>query len=556
MVAGGLCLPLAKGQSLPPLTPVAPLPDAVPANLLANAERRAEDILKRQVLDESQAAYGGYLDAYGLLTPQAGAGVMGALGAVWLCPGSRFHRDKEVARRLELGARFLDRMQLPSGNIDLLSTNFDSPPDTGFVVHAVAPVAILAQRAGETELLRAVQPFLRKAGKAMAIGGIHTPNHRWVVAAALALLNHLEPDAAYTRRAAEWLAEGIDIDADGLYTERSPLVYTPVVNRSLIYMAEFLNRAELLEPVERSLQAALWLMHPNGELVTELSGRQDQNMIGSMGVNWLALQYLAQRAANPVYAQLAQRFQQDHGDLLPWLLLPQMQQRSTKPAGEPPARYEKDFRDACIWRYRHDQLSDTVLYRGYDRVLAIRKGDAVLEALRFGSAFFGKGQFVSQESRRDGDTFTITQQLRAPYYQPLDPPRRIPSDPIAWGQSRQNRKQTEIAELTQQCIVRREGQAFVVTIEVSGTPNVPVSVEMNIRNGVEISNVRSAPMGSDSFLTTGEPLLLRAGGQELRVEAAAATHGYTQLRGALPKLPGRSVYLTGASPFRQNLRIS
>ncbi len=538
------------------LTPLDPTTKPVPADLLARAESRAADILQQQILDESHPGYGGYLDAYGMVTPQSGAGVIGTLGALWLCRGSRYHRDAEVARRLLLGAGFLDRVQLPSGNIDLLTTNFNSPPDTGFVVQAVGPVAILAQRAGETALVNALLPFLRKAGQAMAVGGIHTPNHRWVVAAALALLHHLEPNAAYPRRAFQWLSEGIDIDADGLYTERSPLVYTPVVNRSLIYLAEFLNRPDLLQPVERSLLAALHLMHANGELVTELSGRQDQNSIGSMGVNWLALQYLGQWLGNSMFASLAQRHQASHGDLLQWLLLPQLQRTTTPPAGEPPSTYEKDFRDAAIWRYRHDALSVTLLYRGYDRVLAIRKGDAVLEAVRFASAFFGKGQFVSQQCTRDGDTFTMTQRLAGPYFQPLDPPAMIPSDPLAWSQSRHKRQQSEVAELLQRCTLSKSGDTFIVTIEVTGTPNVPVSVELNIRDGVEIQNVRTAPMSDSAFLTTGAPLLLRAGRDRLRVEAPAAAHGYTQLRGALPKLPGRSAYLTGVSPFREILRFS
>lgn len=528
---------------------------AVPADLLLRAEQRAADVLERQVLSTGHPAQGGYPDAYGMLTAQAGAGVIATLGAVWLCPASRYFRNSDVARRLQLAIAFLERMQLPSGNIDLLTTNFDSPPDTGFVVHAVAPVAILAKRAGEAAMVDRLMPFLRKAGNAMAVGGVHTPNHRWVVTAALALLHHLEPNPVYLRRIDTWLREGIDIDADGLYTERSPLVYTPVVNRSLIYMAEFLGRPDLLEPVSRSLEAALHLMHPNGELVTELSGRQDQNTIGTVGVNWLALRYLASTAQNGVYAHLAARYQAAHGDLLQWQLLPALQAPVPAPA-TPPSHYEKDFREAAVWRYREGALSATVLYRGYDRILAIRKGDAVVEAVRVASAFFGKGQFVSQEAEREGDTWTLRQQLEGPYFQPLDPPARIPSDPVAWARTRQQRPQSEVARYQQLCRVTREIGGFRMEIEVSGTANVPVSIELNIRDGVEISGVRTAPMGTDSFLTTGAPVLLRAGEDQLTVEAPAAAHGYTLLRGANPKLPGRSVYVTGQSPMRVQLRFS
>lgn len=527
-----------------------------PQELLLRAELQAAAVLGRQILDEASDDFGGYADEYGLVTPQSGGGVIASLGAVWLCPASRYYRDPELARRMALGAGFLERRQLPSGNIDLLITNFDSPPDTGFVTHNVAPVAILAQRAGETEMVRTLMPFLRRAGAGMAVGGVHTPNHRWVVASALALIHHLEPQERYTRRIQHWLDEGIDIDKDGLYTERSPLVYTPVVNRSLIYLAEFGARPELLQYVDQSLQAALFLMHPNGELVTELSGRQDQNLVGSMGVNWLALKCLAAHptggSRRDVYAALARRHQPAFGDLLHWLFLPAVQEQSTSEA-EPPSAYEKDFGEAAVWRVRRQSLSATLLYRGYDRILSLRRGDAVIEAVRFASAFFGKGQFVADEATRDGDAWVMRQQMRGPYYQPLDPPEQVASDPVAWSESRNRRVQSEIASIEQRCIVSERDGGFQMEVSVTGTPNVPVSIEMNVRDGVEIEGIRSAPSPASSFLTTGAPVVLRKGKDVLRIEAPRAVHGYTEVRGSRPKLPGRSVYVTGISPFHARL---
>jgi hypothetical protein len=525
---------------------------APPPVMVARHDERVEAMLARQITDTASPNAGGYPDAWEIVSPQSGSGAVAVFSAAYFCPASRYNRSAELRARILLAAGFLKRKQLPSGNIDLLTTNFNSPPDTGFVVHNVAPAAMLAQRAGDSELVSALMPFLRKAGAAMAVGGVHTPNHRWVVCAALALIHHLEPDSRYVRRIDQWLAEGIDIDADGLYTERSPLVYSPVVNRSLLLMAEFLARPQLLEPVRRNLEAALHLMHPNGELETGLSGRQDQNTVGFMGVNWLALQYIGERDRNGVLAALARKAEAQYGDLLLWQLLPVLQTRSA-PEAAPPENYRKVFSLAALHRIRRGAFSMSVFTQGSDRLLSLRHADAVVEAVRFASAFFGKGQLVPTSSATQETTIEMTQTLRGPYYQPLENAEKIPADPAVWSRSRLQRSQSEVCELTQRCLVFDRGDRIELELSAEGTPNVPVAIEINLRAGMVVENVRTAPASADSFLTTGQPVTIRGAVGSIRLEAPASSHAYTQLRGALPKLPGPSLYVTGFTPFRERV---
>ena len=51
--------------------------------------------------------------------------------------------------------------------------------------------------------------FLERTIPAMLTGGCHTPNHRWVITAALSLLYEIFPLPELIARAEEWLAEGI-----------------------------------------------------------------------------------------------------------------------------------------------------------------------------------------------------------------------------------------------------------------------------------------------------------------------------------------------------------
>ena len=73
-------------------------------------------------------------------------------------------------------------------------------------------------------------------------------------------------------------------------------------------LAAKLKRPELLEYPRRNLDSMLYLIHPDYEVVTEISRRQDLNQRGDMGPYWFALAYLAQHAARWTIRTLAQHF--------------------------------------------------------------------------------------------------------------------------------------------------------------------------------------------------------------------------------------------------------
>jgi hypothetical protein len=319
-------------------------------------------------------------------------------------------------------------------------------------------------------------------------------------------------------------------------------------------MAEFLKRPELIDPVRKNLEGSLYLMHPGDELVTEISGRQDRNVVGSMGVNWLGLRYLAVKDGNGICAGLVRRHQAKHGALNQWALLPAL--HKDLPASEAvPSDYHRLFRSGGFARIRRGDASATILLDRKDRVFSLHKGGCVLNAVRFASAFFGKGQFVGESYRREGDAYVMEQRLRGPYYQPFADDTKVPSDPAVWAATRRRREQSEVAEMVQRCRVVETSRGFEVELTSQGTDKIPVAVELNFREDVRLDGVSVIPETSNRYLLASGTGRATVGRDTIRFGPGLGQHLYTEVRGARPKLPGPSVFLTGFTPFRHVLKF-
>ncbi len=461
-----------------------------------------------------------------------------------------------LMERIRLAVRYLLAAQTADGNVELVETNFNSPPDTGFVTQVVAATAKNARTYGVPEIFTLLDPFLRKAGPALERGGVHTPNHRWVMSAAMAQLHELFPSAGLLRRIDQWLAEGIDIDADGQFTERSALVYNPITDRALVLMALKLGRPELLAPVRRNLDAMLYLLHPGYEVVSEISRRQDLNQRGTMAPYWFALAHLARIDRNGRYATLANHFAAQSASISDLLSFPELAQPG--PAEEPiPVDYEKRFDSVGVTRIRRGPTSATLLDQR-SRFFTLHRGAAVIQAVRFASAFFGKGQFLPGVWTKTGGNYRASQSLEGPYYQPFDQPlgraRKVGTE--EWDKTRPLRKTSEMCHLEQSAVIIERPNGFVLQIRSQGTKGVPVAVEINLREGGALEGCSPAPNVADGWILDRGRALYRQGGDAIRFGPGAAPHRYTQVRGAEPKLAGPSVYVTGFTPFDHTLEFA
>jgi hypothetical protein len=225
----------------------------------------------------------------------------------WSLPASPRRGSEEEVRRMNSLSSALLSLQRGNGTVD--SDNLASPPDTAFVVETIEALLAIASRDPEAgkvpaALGRAAE-FCDRAEAMLATAGVHTPNHRWVLCAALARGYARTGKAEYREACLDWLGEGIDIDAEGQFSERSSGIYTPVTCVSLIVMARSLGLPELLEPVRKALATTLSLIQPGGEVETIASRRQDQAQTAYLSRQAFPFAYMAALDGDPRFAWAA-----------------------------------------------------------------------------------------------------------------------------------------------------------------------------------------------------------------------------------------------------------
>lgn len=528
--------------------------------LIKANDHRIPGLLGNQVQDALSPLLGSVPDPFQIHHPGNAAGLVQAFTCAYVSPGSNYHGDEKLLAAMSLAMIYLRRVQHEDGTIDLLTTNFHSTPDTAFVVEPLALSYKLLSRESDgksKELQNQIRDFLVKAGLALSTGGIHTPNHRWVVCMALARLSELFPDPAYSNRADAWLTEGIDIDSDGQYTERSTSVYSPLTNRCLITIARLLNKEYLFEPVRKNLEMTLYYLHPNGEIVTETSRRQDQYQARNASAYHYPYLFMSLKDQNGAFGAMARKIEKENspGELTGSLAyyLEDAQLLSTYPTGALPAEYEKLFDESGLVRWRNWDMDASLLSKN-STLFTLSNKDALLQAVRVATAFFGKGQFIAEKLEKTGNGYRWTQTLEGPYFQPF-PADSLPGDGDWEKMPRDQRPRSEVQRMEYILEAHHEGDTWSLDFDLHGTDRVPVALELSFRSGGKLTGVEPVPGIEHAFFLKSTNGKYTMKGSNLFFGPGKNEHAWTQLRGAEPKIPGQSVYITGYTPFKYQLKI-
>lgn len=514
------------------------------------------------------------------------------LSAAMAEPTSRYYQKTELIPAMTRILKFLIKYQKVDGTLDL--GNLASPPDTAFILEPLCVADSILRKLSIPALNNVkdlLKDFIVEAGEAMRTGGVHTPNHRWVISAALARINDLYPDKKYVRRIDEWLSEYIFIDADGHYLERS-MIYGEVTDNCLITMARLLKRPKLYDYVRKNLRMSYYYMEPNGEMVTNDSRRQDQ-FIGMNALPfYLDYRHMAIHDNDAEFAAISKQIEQMKGfeeknmpDLLAFLTDDADLRKPLPKPTELNTNFEQLFKTTSLARIRRKDTTMTI-FGGTDKPTIIasgrstspnffsfRKGEAILKYMRFSTDFFSTGYFRSDGLKKEGNRYILSQKIEAPYYQPLpDEFKRAdgnyqhsPStDRRFWNKMDfENRPQSNIKNIETTISVEEKNGGAELNFAVKGADGVRVTIEFCFKEGGEFIGLKKLDDADNYTLESGTGEY-KFGKDSIKFSEGIFKHSklrglegemYTSHFGSL-RTEGMHVFLTGIVPFQHKITLS
>jgi hypothetical protein len=532
-------------------------------------------------------------------------GLVMALSAAYMNPVSKYHHDASLPPLMEKLAANLAANQNPSGLFD--GGNLDSPPDTGFLVKTLckAQTLLLKDNSPATANVREMlKKLILNISKGLLVGGVHTPNHRWDICSALAHINSLYPDRAFVNRIDDWLGEGIDVDADGQWAERSSNYNSAVNNPAMMNLALLLKRDELFEPLRKNLEMTLYYVGHDGIMETVASRRQDQRRGSRKSVYEYYSQYrlMAVVDKNGVFASMARNIEQNFMKELAGMvtdmnsplvyMLEEPLFAAELPALKPlPESYEKVFPNSKLVRIRRGDLSATInggndagLGLGFASGLAMNpaffrmtKGKVVLDSIRMSPAFFSTGFFFPDEFIPIEGGYILRETRKVPYHLPLPRERRnadgqyeLTPDGRFYSKLDFPNRPKDYKTIVNTVTIREKDGGFTLDFDVSGYEGVPVTVELCFRRGGVLEGVSltgtGAPGGRQndpesfrmneprgSYTVEGDTLAFGPGVFE-HTRLGMEGEQFSVHNGEL-KADGLRVYLTGTTPFKHSLEL-
>ena len=539
-------------------------------------EKNIRSLMQKTSRDPKNPYYGKPCMESGIYEPGSSLGHIYNSVSLYLLPESSFYRSPKLLdfiRLLCIGAK--DGIH-EDGTNDLIVSNYHQAD------FFAAPSACMAYKnmnaipdktAEEAEVTEMIYALAERICKGLLASGFHTPNHRWVHTAALYHAYHTlrEKDERYLILAKKYLAEKIDIDENGEFSERSAGMYSAISDRALCDIAKFGNMPELFEHVKKNLLLVHRFIEKESLIFTQNSRRKDKGEVGSDTLfdfdrySDICLTAYA-NTHDLTFLQILQSALDKRSDIFsiyspirPFVDYPELRTLEADFSALPPL--EEDFHvfypKSNIVRVKEKGIVYSLLARN-PNFLHVTVGNISISA-RMCSSFFAKAQFLPDEIEQIGEkAYRMSFHTCADYKLPFDVPPAGSED--YWSMDYKSRQSISRCDYgyTVDFTFTENGLQFHILTD--GTENVPFKLEIAVTPGVHVRAGSAMTIGNaGNFLcaSEGDIELSNFEGDLMTIKGAFAKHFYHKdMRGSIPSPSGKYLlYFTDFSPVDRTLEI-
>ena len=531
-------------------------------------EKYLSDLLSRVNTDPRDFYRGGIADTRYITEPPNTPSLVNVICTLYVCPESRYFRDERLLARLETACDMMERVMHEDGTWDFLATNYYTPATFEIQALARAYRCLMGGSTGtpaEKAVLGRLYHVLERLGEGCLNGGFHTPNHRWVESASLLMLSNICGRSDFAEKAERYLAEGIDCDEYGEFTERSMGCYNAVNVNSLMIMAEEGNKPELYEYVKKTLDLSFSYLDWDGSLFTKNSRRQDaDNERFYPAATWHYLYLWAGYLfGNRKYLRFARDMMEDNiaaGRGVPgclWLYetFPALKELDTDLTDVTiESSYTRFFPKSGILRLRRERFTATLI-AGKPDFLYLKFGNKEL-TLRMCASFFAVAQFEPERIEKTGSGYSMYFKGHGEYKGQFAQP---PATSDWYKMDHAARPVLHSCDLEFLLDLTPLEDGFDLHIRVFNTPRVPFKLEFCIPEGTRLETnnfISDVTAGGSMVIKSGNIRLTDVGsGASVTVKGLFATHLYhTNMRGSIPGKPGCfALCATNTSPIDRTL---
>lgn len=536
------------------------------AQLLTRLDAHIERLMARQVLDECSGDYGGFMeDDLHVESRQCGFD-LSALACGYVTKESAHYLSERVKAALTAALAYLRAHQRPGGCVDLLSCNVASAPDTAFMINAVLNAWWLLERCEDARaawLRPALLRLIDSAASGIAAGGFHTPNHRWAIAACLLHCAKITGRRELEARARAYLREGLDINEDGEFAERSAGNYNQVNDDQMLRLYMATGDRTFLHAAEKNLEMMYCYIDPDGSVFTNNSTRQDMGKKIYLDTYYPLYLMAGYFLGREDFGAMAEWIYQDcrrrgtWPDGVEWLLLlPQMDGFGAQAPFEPPfLRYDRLFEHSDIARVRRGGFSLTLM-RGKPNFLYFQSGALPLYMAIYQN-LCDQRNFVPETLERTERGFRLSGRAPVWYYQPFD---QKPQTSDWWRMDNAARERLTAEGLHTLVEAELTEEGVRLHIRTQGVDRLPVRVEIGLLPGGRIRTQHFTQLmraGEQVTILDGDIEITGPRGDALAIGPAFGSHDIrARMGGAYPLSDAcYTVLLTGYTPVDRTIFI-